>query len=134
MSVNKVILIGNVGREPEFRTFDSGSKLATFTLATSRRWRDKTSGEQKEATEWHNIVANDRQAEIARDYIKTGMSIFVEGEIRTRSYTTQSGDKKYVTEIVAREIQMLDRKDSGNRSEGGYRPSQSGPSNDLPFD
>lgn len=134
MSVNKVILIGNVGREPEFRTFDSGSKLATFTLATSRRWKDKNSGEFKEATEWHNIVANDRQAEIARDYIKTGMTIFVEGEIRTRSYTTQSGDKKYVTEIVAREIQMLDRKDSGNRSEGGQRTSQSEPSNDLPFD
>jgi single-strand DNA-binding protein len=112
--VNKVILIGNLGRDPEVRSTPSGQAVASFTLATSRRWRDK-GGQKQEQTEWHNIVCWGKQAEIAGQYLTKGKQIYVEGRLQTRSWEDkQSGEKKYRTEIVCDNFQML-----GSRGGGG---------------
>jgi len=115
-SVNKVILIGNLGRDPEMRTFPSGDQLANITIATTDRWKDKTSGEMREATEWHRIVFNGRLAEIVGQYLKKGSQIYVEGSLRTRKWTDKDGVEKYTTEIRADQMQMLGGKSQG---EGG---------------
>ena len=105
--VNKVILIGNLGRDPEVRSTPSGQPVASFTLATSRRWRDKN-GQKQEQTEWHNIVVWGKQAEIAGQYLTKGKQVFIEGRLQTRSWEDrQSGEKKYRTEIVCENFQML---------------------------
>lgn len=109
MSFNKVILIGNVGKDPEVRHLESGSAVASFTLATTERYRNRT-GELQDLTEWHNIVCWRNLAELSEKYIKKGAQIFVEGKIRTRSWTDQTGAKRYTTEIVADNIRLLDRK------------------------
>ena len=93
MAVNKVILVGNLGRDPEVRTFPSGGQVANVTLATTERWKDRQSGEMREHTEWHRLVFNDRLAEIAGQYLRKGSQIYVEGSIRTRKWTDQSGQK-----------------------------------------
>ncbi len=112
--VNKVLLIGNLGRDPEVRTTPSGQSVASFTLATSRRWKDRD-GNRQEQTEWHNIVVWGKQAETASQYLTKGKQIYVEGRIQTRSWDDKtSGEKKYRTEIVCDNFQML-----GSRGDGG---------------
>jgi single-strand DNA-binding protein len=119
--VNKVILVGNLGRDPEVRTTPSGQNVASFTLATSRRWKDKE-GSRQEQTEWHNVVCWGKLAEIAGQYLTKGKQVFVEGRIQTRSWEDkQSGEKKYRTEIVADNFQMLgSRGDSGGMGGGRH--------------
>lgn len=109
MSYNKVILIGNVGKDPEVKHLATGIAVASLTLATTERYRNKD-GEFQDQTEWHNIVAWRNLAELSEKYIRKGSQIFVEGKIRTRSWTDQSGAKRYTTEIVADNIRLLDRK------------------------
>lgn len=109
MSLNKVLLIGNVGKDPDIRHLESGVSVATFSLATSERFRDRN-GETKETTEWHNIVAWRQLADLASNYIKKGTQIYVEGRIRTRAWDDQTGNKRYTTEILADSIQLLGRR------------------------
>ena len=120
MSLNKVMLIGNVGRDPNVRYLDGnaggqGSKVATFTRATTERFRDR-SGETRENTEWHNIVAWRNSADLAEKFIHKGTQIYVEGRLRTRSYTDQAGVQKYTTEVVADNIQLLGRRQDGDEN------------------
>ena len=112
-SVNKVIIVGNLGRDPEMRTFPSGDQVANVTIATTDKWKDKQTGEMKEATEWHRVVFNGRLAEIAGQYLRKGSQVYVEGSLRTRKWTDQSGVEKYSTEIRADQMQML-----GGRTDG----------------
>lgn len=113
-SVNKVIVVGNLGRDPEIRTFPSGDQVANVTIATTDKWKDKQSGEMKEATEWHRVVFNGRLAEIAGQYLRKGSQVYVEGSLRTRKWTDQSGVEKYSTEIRADQMQMLGGKAGGS--------------------
>ena len=107
-SINKVILVGNLGRDPQMRSFPSGETMATASIATANRWRDKTTGENKEATEWHRVVFNGRLAEIAGQYLRRGSQVYVEGSLRTRKWTDpQTGQERYATEIRADSLQML---------------------------
>jgi single-strand DNA-binding protein len=127
--VNKVILIGNLGRDPEVRSTPSGQPVATFTLATSRRWRDK-SGQKQEQTEWHTVVVWGKQAEIAGQYLTKGKQVYVEGRLQTRSWDDrQTGEKKYKTEVVCDNFQMLSARGGGSdfEGQGGHQGSyQSG--------
>ena len=119
-SVNKVILIGNLGRDPEVRYAPSGSAICNVTLATSRQRKDKTSGERQEETEWHRVVFYDRLAEIAGEYLKKGRPVYVEGRLKTRKWTDKDGVDKYTTEIVADQMQLLgSREGMGGGDEGG---------------
>ena len=107
--VNKVILLGNVGRDPETRYAQNGTAVTRFSIATSEIWKDRSSGDQQERTEWHNIVCFARLAEVAGEYLKKGSKVYIEGQLRTSSWE-QDGQKKYRTEVNARELQMLDSK------------------------
>ena len=118
-SVNKAILIGNLGKDPELRYTPAGVAVCTFSLATTEKWRDKNSNEQKESTTWHNIVLWRRQAEIAKEYLSKGSPVYIEGRIQTRSYDDKEGNKKWITEIVGDRLQLL-----GRRGEGGDHSSQ----------
>lgn len=134
-SVNKVMLIGNLGRDPEIRTTQNGSKLCNLSVATSESWNDKASGERKEKTEWHRVVVfNDNIVRVCENYLKKGSKVFIEGQLETRKWTDQSGADKYSTEIVLRpyrgELTMLDNKGAGEGG-GGYSSSPSA-SNDTP--
>jgi single-strand DNA-binding protein len=136
-SVNKVILIGNLGRDPEVRYAPSGSAICNVTIATSRQWKNKDSGERQEETEWHRVVFYDRLAEIAGEYLKKGKSVYIEGRLKTRKWTDKDGVEKYTTEIIANEMTMLGSRegggsggDSGADEGGGYtsqRPQRSAP-------
>ena len=124
-SVNKVILVGNLGRDPETRTFPSGDQVCNVTLATTDKWKDKQSGEMREATEWHRLVFNGRLAEIAAQYLRKGSQIYVEGQIRTRKYNDKDGVEKYATDIRVDQMQMLGSRQgqggpSGGDDDGGY--------------
>jgi single-strand DNA-binding protein len=112
-SVNKVILIGNLGRDPEVRYAPSGSAICNVTIATSRNWKDKTSGERQEETEWHRVVFYDKLAEIAGEYLKKGKSVYIEGRLKTRKWTDKDGVEKYTTEIIANEMTMLGSREGG---------------------
>lgn len=119
MSVNKVILVGNLGRDPEVRTTNNGSKVVQLSIATSERWRDRASGEQREKTEWHRVVIfNERLADVAERYLQRGRQVYVEGQLQTRKWQDQEGNDKYTTEVVLGqyrgELQMI-----GGRGEGG---------------
>lgn len=105
--VNKVILVGNLGRDPEVRYMPSGNAVANVTLATTDSWKDKQSGEKQERTEWHNIVFYSRLAEIAGEYLKKGSQVYVEGRLQTRKWQDKNGNDRYTTEIIANEMQML---------------------------
>ena len=105
--VNKVILVGNLGKDPEVRYMPNGNAVANITLATSESWKDKTSGEQQETTEWHRIVMFRRLGEIAGEYLKKGSQVYIEGKLQTRKWQDNSGNDRYTTEIVANEMQML---------------------------
>lgn len=125
-SINKAIIIGRLGKDPQINTFTNGGKIASFTVATSETWNDKTTGERKERTEWHNIVINNPAlVTLAEKYLKKGSQAYIEGTIRTREYTDQNGLKRYVTEIVVApfngEIMLLDSK-----------PTQSAPAEYTP--
>lgn len=121
-SINKVILIGNLGRDPEVRYTTSGAAICNLTIATSRNWKDKTSGEKVEETEWHRVVFYDRLAEIAGEYLKKGRSVYVEGRLKTRKWTDKDGVEKYTTEVIAENMQMLGgREGMGGGDEGGSR-------------
>jgi single-strand DNA-binding protein len=119
-SVNKVIIVGNLGKDPEMRTFPNGGRVCNVTIATSERWKDKQTGENKELTEWHRVVFNDRLAEIAGEYLRKGSQVYVEGSLRTRKWTDQSGQEKYTTEIRANEMKMLGKRE-GQGGGGGYQ-------------
>ena len=119
-SINKVILIGNLGRDPEVRYTPSGAAVCNVTLATSRNWKDKATGDKVEETEWHRVVFYDRLAEIAGEYLKKGRSVYVEGRLKTRKWQDKDGVEKYTTEIVADNMQMLGgREGMGGGDEGG---------------
>ena len=132
-SVNKVILIGNLGKDPEVRRLNSGDPVVSFSLATSESWRDKTTGERKERTEWHNIVIfNENLGKIAEQYCKKGTKVYIEGQLQTRKWQDQSGNDRYTTEIVLTrfrgELQLLDSRGGGEArdsfpDEGGGRTS-----------
>ena len=118
-SVNKVIIVGNLGKDPEMRSFPSGDQVANVTIATTDKWKDKQSGEMKEATEWHRVVFNGRLAEIVGQYLRKGSQVYVEGSLRTRKWTDKEGQDKYTTEIRADQMQML-----------GSRQGMGGPAGD----
>jgi single-strand DNA-binding protein len=126
--INKVILVGNLGRDPETRYMPSGGAVTNVSIATSKGWKDKDSGEQKERTEWHRIVFFNKLAEIAGEYLKRGSKVYIEGELRTRNWE-KDGQKHYTTEVVASEMQMLDSRGEmggGGSSSGGSGGSQGG--------
>ena len=139
--INKVILVGNLGRDPETRYLPSGGAVTNVSLATSRSWKDRDSGEQKEKTEWHRIVFFNRLGEIAGEYLKRGSKVYVEGELRTREWEKE-GQKHFTTEIVATEMQMLDSKGGNSDYEKNNNSSIAAPSSlsssdmiddDIPF-
>ena len=132
-SVNKVILVGNLGKDPEVRSTQDGSKIVNLTLATSETWNDRASGEKKEKTEWHKVVIfNDRTADVAERFLKKGAKIYVEGSLQTRKWTDQQGQEKYTTEVVIGRfngaLTMLDTRSGGGGAEmgGGYSEGSSG--------
>ena len=118
--VNKVILIGNLGQDPEVRYMPNGNAVANVTLATSESWKDKNSGETVERTEWHRVVFYRRLAEIVGEYLKKGAKIYVEGRLQTRKWQDQGGQDRYTTEIIADQMQMLDSRGGGTAQMGGY--------------
>jgi single-strand DNA-binding protein len=127
--INKVILVGNLGRDPETRYMPSGGAVTNVSIATSKGWKDRDSGEQKERTEWHRIVFFNKLAEIAGEYLKRGSKVYIEGELRTRDWE-KDGQKHYTTEVVASEMQMLDSRGemSGGGSLSGGQDGVGGPS------
>ena len=137
--VNKVILIGNLGKDPELRYLPSGQPVAKFSLATGSRWKDKE-GQWQDRTDWHNIVVFGRIAEVCNEYLKKGRQVYIEGRVQTRSYDDRDGNKKWITEIVAQSVQMLGRKGEGEGEEEIPEPveePQAGETkskdDDLPF-
>ena len=137
-SVNKVILVGNLGRDPEIRTTQDGTRVANLSLATSETWRDKNSGERRERTEWHRVaIFNERLVDVAEKYLRKGSKIYVEGQLQTRKWTDQNGQERYTTEVVLQrfrgELTMLDSRSSGggdfaDAPSGDYSaPSSAGP-------
>jgi single-strand DNA-binding protein len=126
-SVNKVILVGNLGKDPEIRSFQNGGRVASFSIATSESWKDKTTGEKKDRTEWHRVsILNENLVGIAERFLKKGSKVYIEGQLETRKWTDKDGQEKYTTEVVLRpyrgEITMLD---SANSNRGGSAPSMS---------
>ena len=131
-SVNKVILIGNLGRDPEIRTFQNGGRVANLSVATSDSWKDRATGERKEKTEWHRVVIfNDKLVEIVEKYLRKGAKVYLEGQLETRKWTDQSGAEKYTTEVILRpfrgELTMLDGRGAGA---GGDAGNGGGPSDE----
>ena len=124
--LNKVMLIGNLGRDPETRYTQNGSAVTRFSVATSESWRDKSTQEMQERTEWHNVVCFARLGEIASEYLKKGSKVYVEGGLRTSSWE-QEGNTRYRTEVIAREMQMLDSRGSNQGSYGGEPPQGGSP-------
>lgn len=132
--VNKVIIIGNLGQDPEVRYTQNSTAVATLSVATSEAWKDKQTGEQKEVTEWHRVVLWDKLAEIAGEYLKKGSKVYIEGKLQTRKWQDQSGNDKYTTEIVVKgfdgTLQMLDSREGGQgggNQGGGYQDNQQRP-------
>lgn len=128
-SVNKVIIVGNLGRDPEMKYLPSGDAICSITVATTDTWKDKASGEKKEQTEWHRITFFGKLAEVVGQYVKKGSAIYVEGSLRTRKYTDKDGVEKYATDIKADNMQMLGGRQGGDDAGGGARPApaRSGP-------
>jgi len=138
-SVNKVLLIGNLGRDAEVRYTTGGTAVANFTMATTDRWNDAATGEKKERTEWHRIVVWGKQAEIAGEYLRKGRQVYVEGSLQTREWTDRDGNKRYTTEVKAQRFQMLGRRDdrpaSSERQEAPAvtEPDAGYNEDDIPF-
>ncbi len=121
--VNKVILVGTLGRDPETKTFPSGGSVTQFSIATSESWKDKNTGEPREETEWHRIVLNNRLGEVAQQYLKKGSKVYIEGSLRTRKWTDKEGVERYSTEVRGDSMQMLDSKGQSNSSgQSDYEP------------
>jgi len=153
--INKVIIVGNVGGDPETRYMPSGSAVTNLTIATNESWKDKQTGEQKERTEWHRVAMFNRLAEIAAEYLRKGSQVYIEGKLRTRKWQDKSGNDRYTTEIIADEMQMLGGRggsgggggnfgggqqggapSGGDQQGGGNAPPQPGPDDfddDIPF-
>ncbi|RPJ72323.1 MAG: single-stranded DNA-binding protein [Desulfobacteraceae bacterium] len=140
--INKVIIVGNLGRDPEVSYIPSGAAVAKFSVATSETWKDKSTGEKKERTEWHRIVAWDKLGEICGKYLAKGRQVYVEGKLQTRSYEDKDGVKRYVTEIVAQDVQFLGGRENQDSARPGgppaYREPSAGPGgppmeDDIPF-
>lgn len=131
--INKVILIGNLGSDPETKYMPSGNAVTNCSIATSESWKDKQTGEQQERTEWHRVVFFNRLAEIAGEYLKKGSKVYVEGSLRTRKWQGQDGQDRYTTEIVANEMQMLDSRggDAGPQQQAPARAQQQAPAPDM---
>ena len=121
-SVNKVILIGNLGKDPEVKTIPSGKCVANFSIATSETWTDKNTGEKKEQTEWHNIVAWGRLGEICGEYLRKGTQVYIEGSLQTRKWEDKEGNPRYTTEVVAYKMQMLGTKGGNEKADQGNAP------------
>jgi single-strand DNA-binding protein len=137
-SVNKVILIGNLGRDPEVRYTTGGTPVANFSMATTERWSDQASGERKERTEWHKVVVWGKQAEIAGEYLHKGKQVYVEGSLQTREWTDRDGNKRYTTEVRAQRFQMLgqpgERKQTRDEPSHAVAETEGGFSDDdIPF-
>ena len=145
-SVNKVILIGNLGRDPEVRSFPNGGKVVNLRIATSETWKDKASGERKDRTEWHSVaIFNEGIAKIAEQYLRKGSTVYLEGQLETRKWQDQSGADRYSTEVVLRpysgQLTLLGGKPSGDGGSGGYQeeqrredtPADDGPADEIPF-
>jgi single-strand DNA-binding protein len=143
-SVNKVILVGNLGKDPEVRYLENGVSVARFPIATSETFTDKNSGEKREITDWHNIVLWRGLAKIAESYLKKGMKVYIEGKLKTRSWQDDNQQTKYATEIIADQLIMLSKAESGSDVQKEYPPTiehkdlppmdiKSDPSDDLPF-
>ncbi|MDH3645602.1 MAG: single-stranded DNA-binding protein [Gammaproteobacteria bacterium] len=137
--INKVILVGNLGADPETRYSPNGSAVTRISVATSEQWKDKESGEQKERTEWHKVVFFSRLAEIAGEYLRKGSQVYVEGALRTNKWQDRDGNDRYTTEVIAREMQMLGSRGAGgggasSGSGGGGRSSGPPPSDNKDFD
>ena len=140
--INKVILVGNLGKDPEVRYMSNGNAVCNVTLATSESWKDKQTGEQKDKTEWHNIVFYRRLAEIAGEYLRKGSQVYVEGKLQTRKWQDKNGNDRYTTEIIANEMQMLGGRGGGSADFGGGSAAKSAPApagtadefdDDIPF-
>ncbi len=137
--VNKVILVGNLGRDPEVRYTTSGTPVANFTMATTDRWNDPSSGERKERTEWHRIVVWGKQAEIVGEYLRKGRQVYIEGSLQTREWTDREGNKRYTTEVKALRVQMLGRpsdRDAASGDDSGQavaEPNAGYEEDDIPF-
>ncbi len=136
--VNKAIILGNVGNDPEVKYMSSGDAVANFTVATSEKWKDKNTGQMQEKTEWHRVTAYRKLAEIIQQYVKKGSKIYIEGKLQTRKWQDQSGADRYTTEIVASEMQMLDARSGGavqqqalQEGRMGQAPGQAPPGNRL---
>ena len=139
--VNKVILIGTLGKDPETKTFSNGGSVTNFSIATSERWKDKNTGEMKEQTEWHSIVLNNKLGEIAQQYLRKGSKVYIEGSLRTRKWTDQNGQDRYTTEIRGDQMQMLgdkgDNQQQSPQQQQGYaqpKPQQQGYAQPKPQD
>lgn len=135
-SVNKVILVGNVGKDPEVKEFSNGGSLANVVLATSEKWKDKQTGERKEATEWHNLVFRGGLVNVVGQYVQKGSKLYVEGSLKTRKWQDQNGSDRYTTEVSVRDMQMLDNKgDSAPKSAPKAAPqlTQEVIEDDIPF-
>ena len=130
--INKVILVGNLGADPETRYMPSGSAVTNLRLATNERRKDKQSGEFTDVTEWHRVVMFDKLAEIAAEYLRKGSQVYIEGKIRTNKWQDKDGNDRYTTEIIANEMQMLGGRGGGGGSFGGGAPQQSGGSSSPP--
>ncbi len=134
--INKVILVGNLGTDPEVKYMPSGGAVTNFSLATTDSWKDKSSGERVDKTEWHRVVFFNRLAEIAGEYLKKGSQVYIEGSLRTRKWQDQSGQDRYTTEIVGSEMQMLGSRSGGNsdfdQSQSRPAPQQSRPQQSAP--
>ena len=130
-SVNKVILVGNLGRDPEVRTFQNGGKVCNLRIATSERWKDRNSGEQREKTEWHSVaIFSEPLARVAEQYLRKGSKVYIEGQLETRKWQDQSGQDRYSTEVVLRpyrsELTILDSRGEGGGGGGGYSDDRGG--------
>lgn len=142
MSVNKVILIGNLGQNPEVKYMSNGEAVSNISIATSKHWKDKNTGENKESTEWHRVVFFKRLAEITGEYLKKGSKIYVEGELKTRKWQDSEGKDRYTTEIIGRDLQMLGSNESKPDAPAGNIPAshnveplpQAGASSGSPYD
>jgi len=136
-SVNKVILVGNLGKDPEIRNTQDGREIASFSVATSESWKDKSTGERKEKTEWHRVVVfNDALVKVIKNYVKKGSKLYIEGQLQTRKWTDKDGQEKYSTEVVLQGfngvLTMLDSKREGGASEGGYERSSGSSASSSP--
>jgi len=130
---NKVELLGNVGNDPEIKTFDNGNKIANFSLATTEKWKDKQTGEKKEHTEWHKVVVNGKLVDVVEKYVKKGDRLMIDGKIKTRSYEDKNKENRYITEVICSDLLMLSNKSDNTNSQPAAETFVAEGDDDLPF-